>query len=116
MKNYLDKRIRERFKLFKNLRSKQDDEKLYLEIYNQIFKEMIKFLEENLDFSRMSFLIRELRMIEKGIKSEDKKNGAAYDALFRYLSSVPDVLFKLDRRIDHFINNLYVRSMDNYYK
>src|SRR3989344_5493861 len=106
--NFLDKRIRERFGIFKKIRSEEEDLELYRKIYLEIYKETLKFLEENLDHQKQDQIRWEIMKLEKESGSLQDRFFKVYKVIMKYLVKIPEVNYRLDRRLDHFINNLLI--------
>ena len=99
----LDAKIKTRFKLFSGVRSTEEDQKIYDKVYDLCFDEMTTFLGENLKDSDKAQLPEEL---EKLTNDEDKTK-----VLTNYLSKIDNYRYKLDQRLDSFLDNLPLSSL-----
>ena len=98
----IDEKIKHKFKLFQGLRSQEDDQKIYDKIYDLCFDEMVGFLFENLSPAKRD-------EFSKDIENTGKKT----EILLKYLSQIENYRFKLDKRLDYFLNNLLYSSLKN---
>jgi len=92
--SYIENKIKKIFRLFDGERNLKEDKKLYKKLINLCFDEVIAFLEDNLSENEKENLLIEL----------DKKSGK--EVISKYLQKIPDYKFKLDKRLDYFLNNL----------
>jgi len=107
-----DKKIKKTFRLFQGLRPEKEDKKIYDKVYDLCFQETIAFIEENLDPSRQAFLTAELEKIdEKKLKKEERAQ-QALEAVFKYLTAVPHYRFRLNKRLDYFLNQLLYKALN----
>ena len=100
---YLDSKIKARFKLFSGVRPTEEDQKIYDKVSDLCFDEMALFLGENLQASEQDQLTAEL---DKQANDENKTK-----VLVNYLSKIENYRFKLDHRLDSFLNNLLFSSL-----
>ncbi|KKS51096.1 MAG: hypothetical protein UV61_C0009G0024 [Candidatus Gottesmanbacteria bacterium GW2011_GWB1_43_11] len=107
-KFYLDERIREKFQLFKGFRSQQEDQELYEHIYEACFAEILIFLKDSLEEFTFKQFQRELATID-----DKEALNLTYSVIIEYLRMVTDGAYKIDRRLDHLVNNLLIQSMKN---
>ncbi len=98
----IDEKIKNKFKLFSGLRSEEEDQKIYDKVYELCFDEMVQFLFENLSTAEKDELIGKL-----------EKKGKETEILLKYLSQIENYRFKLDKRLDYFLNNLLYSSLKN---
>ena len=105
---YLDQRIKERFQLYKGVRSQKEDDEIYVKIYEACLAEVFLFVEDNLEEFELRALERELKLIKK---SDPDVIYKTYSGIINRLAQVPDGAYKLDRRLDHFINNMLIKSL-----
>lgn len=103
MSNFdFDEKIKNKFKLFQGLRSQEEDQKIYDKVYELCFEEIVRFLFEKLSTAEKDKLIVEL-----------EKKGKETEILLKYLSQIENYRFKLDKRLDYFLNNLLYSSLKN---
>ncbi len=95
----------------KKIRSEEEDLELYRKIYLEIYKETLKFLEENLNQQEQDQIRWEIMKLEKESDSSQDKFFKVYTVILKHLVKIPDVNYRLDRRLDHFINNLLMSSL-----
>jgi len=112
----IDWKIRESFRLFQNLRPEAEDQKIYEKVYALCLEEIVAFLADNLSQSKQQALLSELDRLQK---SQTKK-GSQMDSssqqqltaiLTRYLKTIDQHRFKLDKRLKYFIDNLLLNSL-----
>jgi hypothetical protein len=110
----LDNKITKTFKLFSGLRSTEEDQKIFDRVYELCFEEIVKFLYENLSKDEQTKLILEIkRNSEKERLSKKQIADINYKTLLNYLVKIENYRFKLDKRLDYFINNLLYSSLNN---
>lgn len=107
----VDSLIRKQFHLFEGVRSEKEDRKLYYAIYDKVFLETIKFMEEELMYTNKIKLFRNLKLLDKVIKDEDRKLELMYTQIFKFLSYIPFGILKLQLRLENFTNNLMVSTL-----
>lgn len=108
---FLDMRIRERFRIFKGFRTENEDLELYRRIYVEIYRECLKFLEENLNEQQQDNIRWDITKTEKEDESPQDRFIKVYTLILKHLVKIEDVNYRLDRRLDHFINNLLLSSL-----
>jgi hypothetical protein len=104
MQDYLDEKIKSKFKLFTGVRSYEEDQKIYDKVWELCFDELTGFIEDNLNESEQKKMLEEI----KG-REEDK----AQEVLLTYLSQIDNYRFKLDKRLDYFLTNLLYSAVKN---
>jgi len=90
----IDYKIKKTFRLFDGKRNIKEDKKLYQKLIDLCFDEVIAFLEDNLSENAKENLVKEL------------DNNGGIEVLLKYLQKIPNFKFKLDKRLDYFLNNL----------
>lgn len=103
----IDSKIKTAFKLFQGIRDGDEDRKIYDQIYSLCLDETINFLEENLDLSRKNLFIDNLKRLEKENNVTQQR---LIELTFLYLQSIPHYRFRLNERLDAYLNNLLYRS------
>lgn len=96
----LEEKIKTAFKLFQGVRSQEEDQKLYEKIMEYFFDEISKFMVENLSEEEFKLMLAEL---EKA-GSVDEKSEIAN----KYMRKIPDYEYKLNMRLDGYINRLLI--------
>lgn len=109
-KNWFTQKIVNRLSLFQNLRPIEEDVRIFEKVHDLCFEEMLMFIEENLDLSRKSFLFYEIDELSKKNDDDDKKAEMTIYLIFKYLTAIPHYRFRLNKRLDFFINKLIVKS------
>ena len=99
----LDEAIKSKFRLFSGVRSQEEDQKIYDKVNDLCFDEMTSFLSENLNAEDQTKLLTEL---DSQNTDDDKTK-----VLQSYLSKIENYRFKLDKRLDYFLNNLLLSSV-----
>ena len=110
----LDNKIKKTFQLFSGVRNPEEDQKIFDRVYELCFEEMVKFIYENISTKKQAKLETELDQISE--KAGLTKNEAAdvnYKTIFSYLVEIENYRFKLDKRLDYYINNLLYSSLNN---
>lgn len=108
-----DKKIKKTFRLFQGLRPEKEDKKIYDKVSDLCFQETIAFLEESLDFSRQAFLTAELEKIDEKKLKKEEKSQQALETIFKYLTAIPHYRFRLNKRLDYFLNQLLYDALKN---
>ena len=101
--SYLDAKINEKFRLFRGLRSQEEDQKILDKVMNLCFDEMTAFLGENLNDEDQNSLL-----VDMDSQSEDE---AEIKTLQNYLAKIENYRFRLDKRLDYFLDNLLLNSI-----
>jgi len=101
----LDKKIKGKFKLFSGIRPQEEDQKIYDKVLDLCFDEMVAFLGDNLSEKEREDFLGEL-----GKKASDEDKAKVLQAS---LSKIENYRFKLDHRLDAFLNNLLLSSLSN---
>ena len=114
----LDTKIKKKFRLFEGLRSEEEDQKIFERVYELLFDEVVMFLEEKLEEKDKISLIKELEAsaLPSGDKQAQQDSGNFKNAeaiLIKYLSKIENYRFKLDKRLDYFLNNLVYQAIKN---
>lgn len=108
MANDLDKVIAKyiinKFRLFSNLRTKEEDEKIFNTVLYQCFFETVKFIEENANPDNKMNL--ENKLSKNDIKS-------AQNLIKKYLQSIPNYPSLLEPRLKTLIDKLLGESINN---
>ncbi len=111
MNTSIDRRIKNRFQIYAGVRSREEDDALYYRIYAEVYKEILRFIEEQLDKKTLETIRKEIEKIDI-IKGEPlltfKKT---YSIILRNLPEEKEFRYRLDRRVDHFINNLLITTI-----
>lgn len=132
----LEQKIIKKFKLFQGLRPEAEEQKIFAKVYNLCFDEMVLFLCQHLSQKDQESLTRELESAEHlpggdaptnhlpggvapaaHLEGEDRQNQKnltpAGAVLVKYLESIENSRFKLDKRLDYFLNNLLYQAVEN---
>lgn len=104
--NIIHNKICSLFNIKTGARSDKEDDELLIKVYSEVFNEVLVFLDKNLDMSRRSLLIKQLELEDS--KSATPNYDVINDIIFTYLTAIPEVKYRLYKRIDHFINNMYL--------
>lgn len=99
----LDKKIKDKFQLFSGVRSQDEDQKIYEEIYNLCFEEILAFLGENRDDAGREAFKQDLAQQ----KSDEDRN----KTLVAALSKIEDYQSKLNQRMDTLLDKLLEASL-----
>lgn len=99
----LDEKIKKNFRLFTGVRPQEEDKRIYEKVYDLCFDEMIKFLYENLSKEDQNELTKNL----ESQKDLDKKA----EVLSKALLKIEDSGFRLEKRIDYFLNSLLYQTL-----
>lgn len=102
---HLDQQIRQKLGLFQGLRSQEADEKLYMEAYERLFDEMLRFVADNAPHSA----------IRKGMQTPPGETfeetwANKFVALKGFLSEIPNWELRLYQRLTHYLNNWVVSA------
>jgi len=95
--NDLDSKIKSKFKLFSGARSQEEDQKVYDKVMDLCFDEMMSFAGENLSEADQTEMLNKMK---ESLSDEDKTK-----VFTEYLSKIEDSNFRLDERIETFLNN-----------
>ena len=101
--NFVEELIKKKFKLFKGLRSKEEDRKILEKLMDLCFDEIMLFLSENLSETQKKSLKKEL---ESQTSIDEKIN-----SLTKHLTSTQNFDKRIIGRIDGFLNNLLYSSL-----
>lgn len=107
----IEQKIKDRFQLFVGKRPHKEDQEIWEKVFDLCFAELIAFLEDNLNESqKKSFTGKLDALAAKGL-SQDKHQDAAINLILKYLTQIPNHRFKLDKRLNYFLNNLVYSSL-----
>ena len=102
--NDLDTKIKSKFKLFSGVRSQEEDQKIYDRLVDLAFDEITQYLFENLEENEVEQFTKEL---------ENQQNDDNKAKVFeKYLKSTDDYQNLLSIRVDTFLNNLLLKSLN----
>jgi hypothetical protein len=109
----LDKKIKKKFRLFEGIRSEDEDKKIYDKIYELCFDEMVLFLTENLESDELKKFEKELKHLRGGRtdSSDGGQENEVIALLLNNLRKIDNYRFRLDKRLDYFLNNLLISSL-----
>jgi len=108
--SHQDARMRNRLQLFKGIRSKKEDTYLLIKFYGHLLAEMWLFLEEHLTGNNREDMETDLKQIPK-IAEDDKWIKDVLVIYLKYLKLIPDGMDRLDSRLNHYLNNLIIKSL-----
>lgn len=111
--HYIDKKIKDLFGLFADPTKKQYDQKLYKQIYGAVHDEMIRFVEDNIEKKDYEELERQIVTIEEKKIDNTDKFAQIYPLFIKSLMNIPDHEYRLHKRLDYYVTNLYFESMKN---
>lgn len=98
----LDSQIREKFSLFKGIRSKEEDERIYQRIYDACFEEIIKFLYQNLDDQGKNQILEDLNS-KKGLEEK-------ITTIVRNIEKTGQNVIQLNQRLEKLLENVFNES------
>jgi hypothetical protein len=103
LNEFLTKEIKDRFQLFKGLRSEDEDKKILEKVYKICIEEIISFIQENLTDEE----------IKKFYEAAKENNLSKLLKLLEtfFLDSYNS--WRLKIRISKFLDNLLLKSLDN---
>lgn len=110
----VDAHVRETFGLFKGLRSEEEDTQIYRLMYESLLGETYQFLQDNLDLGRQALLIKEITRVRQEESDKHKQGEKIWELIFGFMTAIPDVRLKLEKRLIHFINNEYLEMEEKH--
>jgi len=111
---YLDRRIKDRFKLFQGLRLAADDQAIYEEIYSQVYGEVLRFIEANLDPDSLATLLQEITELPDSEGDSANLLLKPYSIIISRLEGIEDGQARLEFQLDHFLNNLLIQAQNKH--
>jgi hypothetical protein len=103
LEDFLTKEIKDKFQLFKGLRSEAEDKKIFKKVYKICVEEIILFIQENLTDEE----------VKKFYEAAKENN---FNKLLKLLETFfldSYNLWRLKIRISKFLDNLLLKSLDN---
>ena len=110
--DYIDHQIKDLFGLFKDPQQKERDTKLYAQIFGAIHDEMIRFLEDHLSKKELEILEDKIAEIEQKEGKPEERLSRIYPLILLSLVDLPDHNYRLYKRIDYFVSNLYLDTVN----
>ena len=107
---YIDHKIKNIFSLFKDPNKKDQDQRIYVEIYGLLHDEMIRFVEDNINDEEMKALGERITAIEKKEESLDRFS-QIYPLIIKSLMNIPNYEYRLYKRLDYFVSNLFIDNI-----
>ncbi|KKP69636.1 hypothetical protein A2X44_03720 [candidate division CPR3 bacterium GWF2_35_18] len=110
---YIDRKIKDKFGLFLNPANQIQDHKKYIEIYGLVHDEIIRFVEDHINDKEFLSLSQRIIEIEEKEASSLDRFSQAYPLIIKSLMNIPDYEYRLYKRLDYFISNLYFDKLKN---
>lgn len=110
---HIDQKIKNVFGLFKDPNKNDQDQRIYAEIYGYIHDEMIRFVEDNISDEEMKDLGERITAIEKKEEESIDRFSQVYPLIIRSLMNIPNCEYRLYKRLDYFVSNLFIDSIKN---
>ena len=107
---YIDHKIKNIFSIFKDPNKKDQDQRIYVEIYGLLHDEMIRFVEDNINDEEMKALGERITAIEKKEESLDRFS-QIYPLIIKSLMNIPNYEYRLYKRLDYFVSNLFIDNI-----
>lgn len=79
-------------------------------LYDGVFEESNKFVIENLNGKAKQAFILEIESLTDGLSSGSKIQEEIVKCIEKYISKINQGAFLLDRRLDAYINNFYIKN------
>src|SRR3989339_92935 len=110
---YIDRKIKDKFGLFLNPANQIQDHKKYIEIYGLVHDEIIRFVEDHINDKEFLSLSQRIIEIEEKEASSLDRFSQAYPLIIKSLMNIPDYEYRLYKRLDYLISNLYFDKLKN---
>lgn len=108
---FIEQRIKTKFQLFQGLREEKQDEEIFHRVSEALFSETLKLLEEELDSKQMRELKEEITQIMDSSLGVREGLVGLLGVLKKSQGEVADFGIKLERRLEHLLNFLSIKSI-----